>query len=77
MLYQNPMLSMLNLNDLHIGDYGVQSLVQGMSAHKQLVSLNISSNNVSHDSIPCLYDYLVSVDNMVELKMANNPDIGN
>lgn len=77
MLLSNPVLSILNLQGISLGDDGLLALLNGMKVSQSLISLNIKDNNLTSNVMESLREYLVKDSNIVELKMGGNPKIGN
>ena len=76
MVATNPLLSILDLSGIWMGDKGLEILLNGMKVHKSMVSLNISDNNISSNSMTHLADY-ISGSSLIELKLGGNTKIGN
>lgn len=60
-----------------MGDKGLEQLVSGMKVYKSLISLNISDNNITHESMHFLGEYLSTQHSLIELKMSGNEKLGN
>jgi len=76
MVGSNPLLSILDLSGIRMGDKGLEQLVNGMKVYKSLISLNLNDNNLSSDSLTSLGDYLAS-HSLIELRLSGNDKIGN
>jgi len=76
MVSSNPLLSILDLSGIWMGDKGLEMLIKGMNVYWSLISLNVSDNNLTHLSMNHLGEYL-NDSPLIELKFGGNPKIGN
>ena len=72
----NPLLSILDLSGMRIGDKGLANLINGMKVYGSIISLNIGDNNLSHEGIEHLGEYMMN-QQLIELWLSGNDKIGN
>jgi Ran GTPase-activating protein (RanGAP) involved in mRNA processing and transport len=62
----------LDLSNNDIRDVGVEILSKSLGEeNKCLISLNLSSNSITHQSMPCLSEALLKNQSLIELNLSS------
>jgi Ran GTPase-activating protein (RanGAP) involved in mRNA processing and transport len=73
LLSTNKILSYLNIADNRIGNEGLRKITPGLTPKSPLVVLNLSNNDLDGlQTIECLFEYLHSARNLLELNLSSN-----